>query len=84
MVTVLSASAVPVSVGVASSVLSPLESGPDTLPTLSEAVVMAGTTGALVSTLRSKAVLGSEVLPAASVAVAVKLWLPSPRSVAGV
>ena len=36
------------------------------------------------STVIAKAVVGALVLPAGSVAVALKLWAPSPKAVAGV
>ncbi|MDT0501136.1 hypothetical protein RM465_09140, partial [Halomonas sp. PAR7] len=80
----LFASAVPVSAGVASSVLSPLVSSPVISPTSSVTDVITGAIGAMVSTLSSKALLGSEVLPAGSVAVTVRLWLPSSSGSAGV
>ncbi|EAP74837.1 Hypothetical Protein RRSL_04702 [Ralstonia solanacearum UW551] len=42
-----------------------------------------GVSGAVVSTVRVNVVLASLVLPAASVAVTVMLWLPSARAVPG-
>ena len=69
--TVLLASAVPVSVRVLSLVMpSP------TVPVSVENAAIAGALGAAVSTVTLKAAEAALVLPAASVAVAVKLWLP--------
>ncbi|KEY56671.1 hypothetical protein SRDD_44330 [Serratia sp. DD3] len=79
----LFASAVPLKVGLASSVTLPLANGPRLSPTSSMALPITGCSGAVVSTFSTKA---GEVtlLPAASSAVTVRLWLPSPRSVSGV
>src|SRR5688572_12197843 len=83
--TVLLASAVPVRAGVVSLVLPPLTMTPVVGAKSSVALAMTGAiAGAVVSTVKPKAPLGALVLPAASVAVAVKLWLPSPSGVVGV
>ena len=71
MVTVALAAAVPVNVGVVSSVLCPEVSGVCTLPALSPAVVMAGAAGGAVSTVRLNGAVVLPVLPAASVALKV-------------
>src|ERR1035437_9435513 len=69
--TVLLASAAPVSVSVLTLVIwSP------TTPLSGENDVMAGALGATVSTVTAKADEATPVLPAASVAVAVRLWAP--------
>ncbi|TYZ39287.1 hypothetical protein C2U33_25250, partial [Ralstonia solanacearum] len=83
MLMVLLASAVPVSVGVASLVLPPAVMAPVTGETVSVTVVMTGAAGAAVSTVRANAKLVALTLPAVSVAVAVRLWLPSVRAVVG-
>ena len=65
------ASAVPVSVSVLSLVMpSP------TMPLSVENEVMVGATGAVVSMVTLSALEATPVLPAASVAVAVRLWAP--------
>ncbi|NKA06560.1 hypothetical protein GO279_04780 [Ralstonia solanacearum] len=84
MLTVLLASAVPVSVGVASLVLPPEVSTPVTGATSSVTLATTGVAGAAVSTVSVNAEVAVLTLPAASVAVAVKLWLPSARAVVGV
>ena len=67
----LLASAVPVSVSVLSLVMpSP------TVPLSVENEAMVGATGAAVSTVTLSAVEAAPVLPATSVAVAVRLWAP--------
>ena len=67
----LLASAVPVSVSVLSLVMwSP------TVPLSLENEVIVGATGAAVSIVTASAVEAAPVLPAASVAVAVRLWAP--------
>ena len=67
----LLASAVPVSVSVLSLVMpSP------TVPLSVENEAMVGATGAVVSMVTLSAVEAAPVLPAASVAVAVRLWAP--------
>ncbi len=69
--TVELASAVPVRVSVLSLVMpSP------TVPLSLENEAMVGATGAAVSTVTLIAVEATPVLPAASVAVAVRLWVP--------
>ena len=67
----LLASAVPVSV----SVLSVVMPSP-TVPVSFENEAIAGAFGAAASTVTLKAAEAALVLPAASVAVAVRLWLP--------
>ncbi len=57
---------------------------PVTGATASVTVPMTGVAGAAVSTVRVKAELAVLTLPAASVAVAVRLWLPSISAVVGV
>ncbi len=84
MLTVLLASAVPVSVGVASLVLPPEVSTPVTGATSSVTLATTGVAGAAVSTVSVNAEVAVLTLPAASVAVAVRLWLPSARAVVGV
>ncbi|TYZ38964.1 hypothetical protein C2U35_26785, partial [Ralstonia solanacearum] len=84
MLTVLLASAVPVSVGVASLVLPPEVSTPVTAATSSVTLATTGVAGAAVSTVSVNAEVAVLTLPAASVAVAVRLWLPSARAVVGV
>ena len=79
-VTVLPASAVPLKVGVGSLVLPPLATMPAAGDTLSVALVMVGALGAVVSTVKLKLLLAAPVLPAASVAVAVMVWLPAARA----
>ncbi|ODU13220.1 MAG: hypothetical protein ABS94_27330 [Variovorax sp. SCN 67-85] len=59
----------PVSVGVVSSVTPPLARGPCTEPMLSDAEPMAGTAGALLSTMTASAGACLLSLPAASVSV---------------
>ncbi len=81
---VLLASAVPVSVGVASLVLPPAVMAPITGATLSVMVLMTGVAGAAVSTVSANAELVALTLPVASVAVAVRLWLPSASAMIGV
>ena len=69
------ASAVPVSVSVLSLVMpSP------TVPLSVEKEAMVGATGATVSMVTLSAVEAALVLPAASVAVAVRLWVPLARA----
>ena len=66
------AAAVPVSVSVLALVMpSP------TVPLSFENEAIVGTTGAAVSTVTLSALEAALVLPAASVAVAVRLWAPS-------
>ena len=84
MLIMLRASAVPVSVGVASLVLPPAVMAPVTGATSSVTVLMTGVGGASVSTVRVKAELAVLTLPIASAAVAVRLWLPSASAVLGV
>ncbi|TYZ39022.1 hypothetical protein C2U34_26575, partial [Ralstonia solanacearum] len=74
----------PVSVGVASLVLPPEVSTPVTAATSSVTLATTGVAGAAVSTVSVNAEVAVLTLPAASVAVAVKLWLPSARAVVGV
>ncbi|NKF62613.1 hypothetical protein GO297_04818 [Ralstonia solanacearum] len=81
---VLLASAVPASVGVASLVLPPEVSAPVTGATSSVTLTRTGVAGAAVSTVNVNAEVAVLTLPAASVAVAVRLWLPSARAVVGV
>ncbi|PNQ35691.1 hypothetical protein CVT22_22680, partial [Ralstonia solanacearum] len=81
---VLLASAVPVSVGVASLVLPPAVMVPVTGATSSVTVLMTGVAGAAVSTVNVNAELAVLTLPAVSVAVAVRPWLPSVSAVLGV
>ena len=84
IVTMLPFSPLPLKVGVVSLVLPPslmmLVCG--SLSSVAE--VMVGTSGAVVSTTTSNAADGALTLPAASVAVMVRLWLPSPSAVGGV
>ncbi|TYZ39106.1 hypothetical protein C2U34_26240, partial [Ralstonia solanacearum] len=84
MLMVLLASAMPASAGVASLVLPPEVSAPVTGATLSVTLLMTGVAGAAVSTVRVNAEVAVLTLPAASVAVAVRLWLPSASAVVGV
>ena len=77
MVMVALAAAVPFSVGVVSSVLCPEATGPSTVPASSVAGVKTGASGTEVSTVRLNGGEVTPVLPAASVAVAVKLCVPS-------
>ncbi|NKA72185.1 hypothetical protein GO284_01111 [Ralstonia solanacearum] len=84
MLMVLLASAVPASVGVGSFVLPPEVSVPVTGATASVTALMTGVAGAAVSTVRVNAEVAALTLPAASVAVAVRLWLPSVSAVVGV
>ncbi len=81
---VLLASAVPVSVGAASLVLPPDVMVPVTGATASVTALMTGVAGAAVSTVRVNAEVAELTLPAASVAVAVRLWLPSVSAAVGV
>ncbi|TYZ39161.1 hypothetical protein C2U34_26325, partial [Ralstonia solanacearum] len=80
---VLLASAVPVRVGVASLVAPPAAMVPVSGATLSVTLTRTGAAGAAVSTVRANAELAVLTLPAASVAVAVRLWLPSANAVVG-
>ncbi|NKF87755.1 hypothetical protein GO286_05223 [Ralstonia solanacearum] len=73
MLMVRLASAVPVSTGMASLVLPPAVMSPVTGATLSVTVLITGVAGVAVSTVRVNAELAALTLPAASVAVAVKL-----------
>nr|CUV64119.1 exported protein of unknown function [Ralstonia solanacearum] len=82
--TVLLATAVPASVGVASLVLPAAAMAPVTGATSSVTVVMTGVAGAAVATVSVKAELAGLTSPVALVAVAVRLWLPSVRAVVGV
>ena len=75
--TVAPASAVPLSVGCASLVNPPLATGVAALPTSSRMLVSTGSAGGVVSTVRLKLVDDTLVLPAASVACAVKLCAPA-------
>lgn len=79
IITVLLASAVPVSVGVASLVNPPLATVPVTCVTPLVMALMAGAPGAVASTVR---INGAEVTPLGFngvVAIAVKMKVPSPR-----
>ena len=78
------ASLVPVSTGRVSSVRCPLGSAPVMLPTSSWARAITGASGLTVSTITVNPAEASLRLPAASVALAVKVWLPLPSAVAGV
>ncbi|MNV22812.1 hypothetical protein D3C71_1138040 [compost metagenome] len=77
-------SLVPLRRGKVSSVVCPLLSGPVTVPTSSRAWVITGASGATVSTITVKPGDATLTLPAASVAVAVQVWLPLLRAVGGV
>ncbi|HAT8038524.1 TPA: hypothetical protein GGA57_15860 [Citrobacter rodentium] len=74
----------PVKAGVVSFVLPPLAMMPVCGSLSSVAEVMVGASGAVVSTTTSNAADGTLTLPAASVAVMVRLWLPSSSAVGGV
>ena len=67
-----------------SSVVSPDVSGPVILPTTSIAWLITGAFGAAVSTIRVKPGEVGLTLPAASVTVAVQVWLPLPSGADGV
>ncbi|SAI48021.1 Uncharacterised protein [Enterobacter hormaechei] len=84
MFTVLPGSALPLRVGVLSSVVSPLTTGPWYAPTLSVTSRSEAASGAFVSITIPKPPVGSLVRPTPSVTVAVKLWLPSASAVSGV
>lgn len=75
--TVLFASAVPVKVGVASLVMLSVLELPVSLPADRSGVL--GALGAAVSMVTERAEDAAELLPAASVAVAVILWLPAAK-----
>ncbi|KEY60323.1 hypothetical protein SRDD_07280 [Serratia sp. DD3] len=83
-VTTLFGSALPLRVGVLSSVVSSVLIGPVTLPTSSVTTRSVTSAGALVSTMMSKIPVGLLVTPISSVTVAVRLWLPSINAVSGV
>ena len=83
-VTVAPGSAVKTSVGRASLVDAPLERAPVTGPTSSLVLTQTGAAGAVESTVKGNAVDGPLVLPAMSVAVAVRLCSPSDKGEAGV
>ena len=72
------------SVGCVSLVAPPLERAPVTGPTSSVALTSIGAAGAVESTVREKGVDDPLVLPATSVAVAVRLCAPSESAEAGV
>ena len=74
--TVDPASAVPLRVGCASLVSPPLATGVGALPTSSRMLVSTGSAGGVVSIVRLKLADDTLVLPAASVAWAVKLCAP--------
>ena len=84
MVTVEPGSAVPLSVGVVSLVLSPELSAPRRSGTSSSTCVMTGAAGATLSTVRVQVLETGPGLPAASVATAVRAWGPSPIGEEGV
>ena len=67
-----------------SSVVCPDVSGPVMLPTSSIAWLITGAFGAAVSTIRVKPGEVGLTLPAASVTVAVQVWLPLPSGADGV
>ncbi len=81
---VLPATPVPLKVGKLSSVAALLATSPLTAPTSSTTLLSAGAAGGVTSTVKLKGALGAEVLPAASVLVAVKLCVPSVSGLAGV
>ncbi len=84
MVMVASGSALPVKVGVVSSVVVPSLIGAVTVPASSPMAVSTGAAGAPVSTLKLTVPEAGPVLPAASVAVSEMACGPSPSGVAGV
>ncbi|HAT8015848.1 TPA: hypothetical protein GF715_24685 [Citrobacter rodentium NBRC 105723 = DSM 16636] len=84
IVIMLPFSPLPLKVGVVSLVLPPLAMMPVCGSLSSVAEVMVGTSGAVVSTTTSNAADGALTLPAASVAVMVRLCLPSPSASVGV
>ena len=84
MVMVASGSALPVKVGVVSSVVVPSLIGAVTAPASSPMAVSTGAAGAPVSTLKLTVPEAGPVLPAASVAVSEMACGPSPSGVAGV
>ena len=84
MVTVEPGSAVPLSVGVVSLVLSPEVSAPRRSGTSSSTWVMTGAAGATLSIVRVQVLETGLVLPAASVATAVRVCGPSAIGVSGV
>ena len=75
-VTVLPASAVPETVGVVSLVRLSSSAVPESLAADRSGAL--GASGAVVSTVTASAAEATPVLPAVSVAVAVRLWVPSP------
>ena len=80
MVTVLSASAVPVKMGVVMLVTLSIVEAPVSLASARSGVD--GAAGAEASIVTVRAEEASETLPAASVAVAVMLWVPAERVLA--
>ena len=74
------ASAVPVMVSVGSLVSAPFVSGPVSSGTSSDTEVIDGVAGAWVSSITVKPLEATLWLPAASVALAVSVWLPSPSA----
>jgi len=77
-VTVLPAAAVPVKVGVVTLVMLSVLEEPESLAAVMSGV--SGAAGARVSIVMLKALDTAETLPAKSVAIAVMLWVPSPRA----
>ncbi|MNZ57091.1 hypothetical protein D3C78_750580 [compost metagenome] len=73
MLMVALGSLVPTRLGTVSSVACPLLSGPVTVPMLSNACVITGASGAMVSTITVKPGEATLTLPAVSVAVAVQV-----------
>ncbi|OQP31693.1 hypothetical protein B2J69_17280 [Pantoea latae] len=67
-------------IGVASSVVAPEVSGPVLSPTSSVTTRPLAACGACVSTVKAIGAEAALTLPAASVTVAVRLWLPSVRT----
>ena len=84
MVTVAPGSAVPLSVGVGSLVVSPTSSAPVRPSTLSTTCVMTGVPGATLSTVILQVFDVPLTLPAASMAFALSTWPPSCRCTLGV
>jgi hypothetical protein len=84
MVTVEPTSPVPLKVGRGSFVLSPVFSVPVTGKTSSTTVVIAGAAGGAVSTLMLKTGEFAETLPAASLALTLRLCGPSVRLISAV
>ncbi|MNQ78554.1 hypothetical protein D3C85_934690 [compost metagenome] len=84
MITVLSASAVPLNQGLKSSVVPPWTRSPWMLPTSSTTLAMVGLAGGVVSTTKFQLPLASLVWPSGLVEVAVMPCAPSVRLVGGV